>query len=549
MTIESSTPLHVRIDGFLRRYSWHVFFFLTALASIRIVSTYRVFSFTSDEPAHIAAGMEWLDKGSYTYEPQHPPLARVMTAIVPYLAGSRSRSVTGIWPEGWAILNAGGHYKRTLALARLGILPFFWLTSLVIYLWTRRYLSETIALFATFFLTLLPAILAHAGLATTDIALTATFGAAFYAMLVWLERPSLITAIWFGVAVAAAVLSKFSALAFLATTAVSTSCAYLLIERPPRGRLLQLFKSRLLTLAISALVASVLIWAGYRFSFSRIPAPEMFAGIEQVRAHNALGHRSYLLGQISDSGFWSFYLVAISVKTPLALLIFAAAGTAWCLVRRRSECECWMLFAVSAGILAVGFYSRINIGIRHILPIYFPICMLAALGANWMLSAKQAAFRWAAAGLISWMVFSSALAHPDYLSYFNELAGNQPEKILVESDLDWGQDMYRLAAWLKEVGATQVAIDPIIIKNPEIVHDFPRLVPLNPDAPVPGWNAVSISLLKLRVGMFGEYPRAKPWAEQLPPAVRIGRSILLWYAPPSEAQPQNSRIWRENWKR
>jgi len=538
MTIESSAPLHVRVDAFLRRYSWPLFFLLTAVASIRVVSTYAVFSFTSDEPAHIAAGMEWLDKGKYTYEPQHPPLARVMTAILPYLAGSRSQNMAQIWPEGWAILNAGGHYKRTLALARLGVLPFFWLAALVTFLWTKRYWGEAIALFATFFFTFLPAILAHSGLATTDIALTATFGAAFYTMLVWLEDPSLKTAIWFGVAVAGAALSKFSSLPFLATTVLAGSCAYLWSERPPLRQLFQLLKSRLLTLAVAAMLASVLIWAGYRFSFARIPAPEFFAGIEQVRAHNALGHPSYLLGRISNSGFWWFYPVALGMKTPLALLILAGVGTVWCFTRFNRGFKYWMPFALAIGILAVGFYSRINIGIRHILPIYFPICMLAALGTHRMLSARQAVFRWATAGLISWLVVSSAFAHPDYLSYFNELAGSHPEKILVDSDLDWGQDMYRLAARLKEVGATQVAVDPIIIRNPEIVHDFPPLVPLNPDAPVPGWNAVSLSLLKLRTGMFAENSRAVPWPERLPPTMRIGHSTLLWYVQPSEVTPQ-----------
>jgi hypothetical protein len=540
MAIESSAPVYVRISGFLRLHSWLLFFLLTAIASVRIISTYTVFSFTSDEPVHVAAGMEWLDKGTYTYNPENPPLARVMTAIGPFLTGSRSRNLAGMWREGWAILNAPGDYKGRLALARLGILPFFWLTSLVMYLWTKRYLGEPMALVATFFLTMLPPILAHAGLATTDIALTGTFGAAFYTMLVWLERPSIGTAIWFGVAVAAAALTKFSALAFLTTTTVSALVAYLCIERPPLGKLLQLLKSRLITLAISALVVLVLVWAGYRFSFSHIPAPNLFAGITQLREHNAQGHRSYLLGQISDSGFWLFYPVAIGVKTPLALLVLAVVGTAACLVRRRSNCACWIPFAVAAGVLAVGFYSRINIGIRHVLPIYYPICMLAAFGTHRMLSARRPFYRWAAAGLILWMVLSSALAHPDYLSYFNELAGRHPERILVDSDLDWGQDMYRVAAKLKEVGATQVAVDPILVQNPQTLHDFPPLVPLNPDAPVPGWNAVSMTLLKERTGMFADYPRAKPWAEQLPPTIRVGRTWLLWYVPGPEGQPRQT---------
>src|SRR5438270_10797597 len=59
-------------------------------ATVRIVATYPVFSHTTDEPAHIAAGMEWLQRGTYTWEPQHPPLARVAAARGPYLLGRRS---------------------------------------------------------------------------------------------------------------------------------------------------------------------------------------------------------------------------------------------------------------------------------------------------------------------------------------------------------------------------------------------------------------------------------------------------------------------------
>ena len=101
---------------------------LTLIASARIVSTYTVFNHTSDEPAHIACGMEWLDKGVYRWEPHHPPLARVATALGPYLLGIRSQGTDPASPlamlhEGAAILYREHHYDLTLAVARLGILP------------------------------------------------------------------------------------------------------------------------------------------------------------------------------------------------------------------------------------------------------------------------------------------------------------------------------------------------------------------------------------------------------------------------------------------
>src|SRR5271170_7872208 len=94
---------------FLERHSLYIVIALLLLGTIRIVSTYSVFSYTFDEPAHLACGMEWLDKGVYTWEPQHPPLARVAAALGPYLMGVRSqntpnRDIYSMTFEGLAIL-------------------------------------------------------------------------------------------------------------------------------------------------------------------------------------------------------------------------------------------------------------------------------------------------------------------------------------------------------------------------------------------------------------------------------------------------------------
>src|SRR5262249_14420063 len=154
----------------VQKHSVLVFLTLVLVATLRIVSTYQVFSETADEPAHIACGMEWLSKGTFSYEPKHPPLARVATALGPFLYGERAHGISPWWQEGLAILTREHHY-RNLALARLGILPFFWLGCVVVYLWSKRYLPEPGPAFAVLSFTFLPAILAHSGLATTDLPL------------------------------------------------------------------------------------------------------------------------------------------------------------------------------------------------------------------------------------------------------------------------------------------------------------------------------------------------------------------------------------------
>src|ERR1700685_3463479 len=117
------------IIQFFERHSRVLALALILIASVRVVSTYTVFSHTFDEPAHIACGIEWLAKGVYTWEPQHPPLARVAAALGPYLIGARPHNTKRIGTfsmttEGVAILFQGNRYDLTLTLARLGMLPF-----------------------------------------------------------------------------------------------------------------------------------------------------------------------------------------------------------------------------------------------------------------------------------------------------------------------------------------------------------------------------------------------------------------------------------------
>src|SRR6267142_6158621 len=114
---------------------------LVLMGVLRIVATYHDFNQAYDEPAHIACGMEWLDKGTFQMEPQHPPLPRVMAAVGPYLAGLRLPPLQyaggnpadgyDFYGAGNQILSAQGRYFRNLTLARVGTLPFLALAAWV----------------------------------------------------------------------------------------------------------------------------------------------------------------------------------------------------------------------------------------------------------------------------------------------------------------------------------------------------------------------------------------------------------------------------------
>ena len=248
--------------------------------------------------------------------------------------------------------------------------------------------------------------------------------------------------------------------------------------------------------------------------------------------HNRQGHHSYLLGEVSDTGFLAFFPVALAVKTPLPVLLLSAIGAVLTVKLRRL-----VPLAFAAAILAVGMSSRIDIGIRHILPIYFGISLLCGVALAWLveLGRPRRSVLAIPVLLLLCLILPTAAAHPDYLPYFNILAGNEPEKILVDSDLDWGQDMKRLSRRLHELGAKSVTFKSVLVADFEQEHGIPPMTKeMSALAPNPGWNAIGVTVWKeIRFGLFSQYPQLKLWPDRYKPVERVGKSILLWYFPPA----------------
>jgi hypothetical protein len=491
------------------------------VAALRVVSTWSVFSQTFDESTHIAAGLEWLEQGTYLGEPQHPPLARVAAAIGPYLAGARrSPNNLGLTEQGNEILHSGP-YVRMLSLARAGILPFFLLSIVVVWAHARMLAGEVAAVIAALLYANLPPVLAHAGLATTDMAVTAGIAAALMLLQRWLLAPSPRVAALLGLATAVALTSKFSAVLFLFVAGV----VMLAMQwRRPVWR----------QVALGFFVCVLSVWAVYRFDFDRLrdahyhlvhayvgervptiplPAPALFSGIAQTLLHNAEGHEAYLLGEYSREGWWYYFPVAIAVKTTIVFLLLALSAAFF--LRKRSTLA---PLVAAAAIVVACFPVNINIGIRHVLPIY-PL-LAVAIGCA-LASRKKAVV----IALIAVELFVSLRAHPDYLPYFNAFAGREPRKILLDSNLDWGQDLLRLERRARDLKIDALRLSYFGTADLER-HPLPPLLPVVHDRPLPGWFAVSEAHLGSR-----DHPQTFPWLARFPDYERVGKSIRLYRIP------------------
>ena len=521
----------------------------------RVIDTYRVVTATSDEPAHISCGMEWLQFGTYTYERQHPPLARVSMALGPYLNGLRSKVKRTpeteppaiIFTEGYEILYSKGDYWWNLTLARLGNIPFLLLLGATTYAWGRRYFGSAVGLGALVLLFSLPPVLSQAGLATLDLACAATVTFALYEFLRWLDDPSSWRGALLGMATAVAVLCKFSAIPFLLVSfTLGLALQFAGSSRKPRAS----------SAGLAVLSAFIVLWAGCRFTILPIgpqygphpkldsmlqswpvlhaalnhllnlplPLTELGLGVRDLWRHNDLGQDSYLLGEFRRTGWWYFFPIVVAVKTPIGFLGLAAAGLFVTLRGWRKGPTPQTLTAVFfLGIFLFALTSRLDSGIRHILPIY---PMLALVGADFLISAWSRSWRAAIVpiALAALALAESAYAHPDYIPYFNAFAGAHPERILCESDLDLGQDLDRLSRRLRELGADHVTIG-YFGSAPLDRAGLPPYRAFGHEDPVPGYIAVSVRYLNLEYARDGTLA----WLHKYQPRERIGRSIDLFY--------------------
>ncbi len=538
---------------------------LAVLACALCISTYHIFGNFWDEPEHVAAGLVLIDRGEYRYDNQHPPLARLAAAIGPYLAGARIHGDP--MPIGEAqgrdlLYNSPASYDEILTLARLGMLPFLLLLLAASWWWARRWYGEAAALLTLLFLVTTPVILGHAAVVALDVPVTAMTILTLYLLLRWFESPTLAAGLRLGLAAGLAVATKMSAVPFIGVAGLTLVALRVLFA--PRAPLPWMLARRFGTAALAALLAVVIMIGiygpklvylttpdlapslaldfltghrgalhdlAYRFA-AHVPLPLGFLMVPMnflgVEWHNEHGHLSFLLGQTAANGWWYFYLVALAVKTPLPLLLLGLLGLGLLALRGWRSADIYLLAPAACFVSILVFcclYSHINIGVRHVLIAYPLLAVGAAYAvcAGWQQWRARAA-RPALAALLLWQVAILAFAYPDYLAYFNPIAGDHPERILVDSDLDWGgQDLRRLEQvlaargvqqlWLGYKGTADLSREPL-----------PPFMLLRPNQPVSGW--VAITLLTQQENQAGF-----AWLTRYRPLQRVGKSIELYYIP------------------
>ncbi len=510
---------------------------------------------TMDEQNHIARGAAYLGTGDPRLSIEHPPLVNVLSALPPHLLLDLRLPLDEWWEAAeWYhfadsfLWRVNSNPEQIVFLARLPVMGLGLLLVSLVYRWAAERFGAWGGLLAAIFCALDPNILAHSRLSTTDL------GSAFFVLLAahafWrlsrrISRGRVFAA---GLALGLAFAAKLSALAF------GPILAFVFLMdglRGGSGRMRRFLRRGMLTAGF-VVMALLVVWASYQFAIGSLegsrlpfPAPPYVQGIQAVLDFAEGGRPAYLLGRISTEGWWYYFPVAFVVKTPLPTMLGLLLATLIAAVGpSRDDLFVWVPpVAFFLGLLT----TRLNLGYRHLLPV-LPFLFIhvgrlvhpPSVDSQISTSARSWVRCVAPVGLVIWLAANTCSIYPHFLASFNVLGGG-PEngwRVLVDSNIDWGQDLKELRKWMTREGVEKVRLSWFGSARPDaygVKHDLLVGVPhgfamwddppFDPQQPEPGVYAISVTNL---VGVVLPDPDLYAWFRRRTPDDRVGYTIFVY---------------------
>jgi 4-amino-4-deoxy-L-arabinose transferase-like glycosyltransferase len=462
---------------------------LLVMAANCVLAIHRT-GLTGDEVIHIPAGYYSLTAGEYRMNAEHPPLAKMWSALPLILflphdkgpanaPGNFSQRGSQFYGHFWSVNQDS--FQGIFFWARAAMVAFTVALGILLFLATHRWFGSVAAVFAVLLYSLEPTILGHGRLVHTDIPAALMYLLFFVVLDRYRRNPSTLWALGIGLVTAFALLTKFSMIVLLPVLGV-----FFLIRlwrfrgtpnglRPVAGHVL--LASVVFVLAIQAVYAfrsppldSEVTWIE---NVSRYPSlvqrtietlspvfPRDFLfGIYVVAMHNSGGHSSSILGLYDYRGWWYYFPVAFALKTTIPFLLLSLAAIVWSLWRTAQGDRAFWFAMIPLAIYAVlAMTSGINIGIRHLLPAYPFLFMLSgALLAAICKHARKAGLI-LAAGVVGIMGIEAFATFPYYISYVNQFKGENPGwRYLSDSNVEWGDAVPELVDYLNARNIKQIS--------------------------------------------------------------------------------------------
>lgn len=484
---------------------------ITFLAGILLYESWHDAG-TYDEVGHITAGYSYVYLGDFRLYPDNPPLIK-MLAVLPWwpirdqikfpLTAPEYTQTEAIdwWKLGTKFLyQSGNDADKLIFLARLPIIGLTLALGLLVAKFASDLYGRRAGLFALFLYTLEPNVRAHGHLVTADLGSTFFVILSLYFLYKALIGSDLkgakgltLAGMTFGLAI----LSKYSMLFFLPILGI-----LLFLETLRQNQSLKLCAFRF---ALFAFISYLTLWlltlaVGYsritfRYeevglnksakkelgdrlvwkAFHMIPLPYYYTvGLEQMYARNFRGQPSFLFGTVNPSGnWWQYFLVTYLVKTPIPTLLFVSIAFITAIKRIKNKesrimggkqdhysllHDSYFMLPLFAGLLffiTISLNGNLSIGLRFVFPsvILFLIFASSVIAISRLTKKTLIVF----AALLIWLIITNLTSLPYDISYVNELGGGTWEgyKTVSDSSYDWGQDLKRLAAWVRKNASNQ----------------------------------------------------------------------------------------------
>jgi 4-amino-4-deoxy-L-arabinose transferase-like glycosyltransferase len=467
------------------RLVWAAVLILLVVQAVQTIYVVHRESLTFDEGNHMFAGYMMAHTGDYGLNPEHPPLVKLLAAVpvmgeklwVPALQGRDFKMEAYLDGRDWLARNDGSSQRMVLKMRlAAGLLAIA--LSLVVFFVAREWFGTTAALVATVLVSFDPNVLAHSALVTTDIGVSMFFLASVYAFYRYVKQPSTTRLIVAGVVAGLLLATKHSGvlLAPMLVLLIVWEVAW-----APKGTRAQTALRLAGALAAIVVIGTVVLWAFYGFRYAARPAGLTMSstlaeyarpvGRQSARVIRVIGRlhllpESYLFG-LADvkrmaqfyptfilrkhyaHAVWWYFPVLILIKTTLGLLALLAV-TVFAIVggKLRKPRELAYILIPIGVYLAAAIAAGMDIGARHILPVYVFAFVLAGGGIA-ALAGQSKRWMWAGVVLVVAHVVSALAIFPNYMAYANEAWGGakNSHNLLTDANVDWAQQLYQVKVW------------------------------------------------------------------------------------------------------
>ena len=478
-------------------------------------------SATVDEPNHILAGHRHWQCGDFGINPEHPPLLKLLATAPlnfrklsepPWDCGSKMTSKFDAFSYGSTFLVENG-VDNIVVSTRIASALMSLLLALVVFLAAWEMFGRWEALTALAIVAFEPTLIAHGSIVTTDMAISATSFGAIFALYRFGKEQTwsrfLIVALALGLMLAA----KHSAVIFIGilfALLIADAAIYGGSEAALPRRVFR----RIVAFAGIFLIALTILWSFYRFRYYAIPSavgpavsvadyikdngrPESIASfparVTEAISHTRIFPESYVLGMADviawgtrncwlfgnnyPTGKWFYFPIAFLVKSSIALLFLLPIGLLYLVLNRKKWREGMFLLVPSIVFFIFASSSNFNTGIRHVLPIYALLIVLAAAGAIWLVR-KLHYLRYILVALLIYNAAAAVRTAPNYLAFANDLWGGyqNTHRIFSDSNVETGQSIKLVDEYLARENVKDCLIATFV--HPEMIRSVQPCRPL-----------------------------------------------------------------------